>query len=117
METAQEGIATSVSRTGRDAEIIGIDTTNGRELFRKTFRVATDEACEFLAVVEAAKLIISESMQSRRIFTRCAAAARMFNDRTAPKERGCQELGKAEVFLKALSWDLETVVVTVQKDG
>lgn len=108
-----EGIVTDAAHSTKNrlTEYQGFDLKTGQRLFYKNLGNKTVNIGEFLAVVEAAKYIIEHDFVPRVIYTDSATAITWFtNKRTASKKK-CRDLQKAEIFLKALSWDIETIEV------
>ena len=108
-----EGIVTDAAHSTKNrlTEYQGFDLKTGQRLFYKNLGNKTVNIGEFLAVVEAAKYIIEHDFTPRVIYTDSVTAITWFaNKRTASKKK-CRDLQKAEIFLKALSWDIETIEI------
>lgn len=108
-----EGIATDAAHSikNRITEFQGIDLKTGKRLFYQNLGNKTVNIGEFLAVVEAAKYIIENDYSPRIIYTDSITAITWFNNKKTASKKKCKELQKAEIFLKALSWDIETIKV------
>ena len=66
---------------------------------------------EFLGVVEAAKYIIENDYSPRIIYTDSITAIAWFQNKKQHPRRNAKELQKAEIFLKTLAWDVDTIEV------
>ena len=66
---------------------------------------------EFLAVVEAAKYIIENDFQPRVIYTDSTTAITWFNNKRTASRKANKEMQKAEIFLKVLASDIDSVEV------
>lgn len=108
-----EGIATDAAHSSKNriTEFQGIDLRTGKRIFYQNIGNKTVNIGEFLGVVEAAKYIIETNYSPRVIYTDSITALTWFrNKRTASKKK-CKDLQKAEIFLKALAWDVDTIEV------
>lgn len=108
-----EGIATDAAHSTKNkiTEFQGIDLKTGKRIFYQNIGNKTVNIGEFLGVVEAAKYIIEYDYTPRIIYTDSVTAITWFrNKRTASKKR-CKDLKKAEVFLKAFAWDIDTIEI------
>lgn len=108
-----EGIATDAAHSMKNkmAEYQGIDIKTGKRLFYKSLGNKTVNIGEFLAVIEAAKYIIENDFQPRIIYTDSVTAITWFNNKRTASKKKCKDLQKAEIFLRALYWDIETIEV------
>lgn len=108
-----DGIATDAAHSAKHGvtEYQGIDLKTGKRLFYRNLGNKTVNIGEFLAVVEAVKYIIENDFQPRIIYTDSVTAITWFNNKRTASKKKCRELQKAEVFLKALHWDVETIEV------
>jgi ribonuclease HI len=107
------GIATDAAHSTKRliTEYQGVDLTTGERIFYKNLGDQTVNIGEFLGVVEAVKYIIENDYQPRVIYTDSITAISWFyNKRTASKKKN-KELQKAEIFLKALAADVDTIKV------
>lgn len=107
------GIATDAAHSTKNkiTEYQGIDLSTGKRLFYRNLGNKTVNIGEFLAVVEAAKFIIEHDYQPRVIYTDSMTAISWFNNKHTASKKKCKDLQKAEIFLKALAWDVETIEV------
>lgn len=108
-----EGIATDAAHSTKNGvtEYQGIDIKTGKRLFYEDLGNQTVNIGEFLAVVGAVKYIIENDFQPRIIYTDSMTAIAWFNNKSTASSKPCKELKKAEIFLKALSYDVETISV------
>ena len=108
-----EGIATDAAHSMKNkmTEYQGIDIKTGKRLFYKSLGNKTVNIGEFLAVIEAAKYIIENDFQPRIIYTDSVTAITWFNNKRTASKKKCKYLQKAEIFLRALYWDIETIEV------
>ena len=108
-----EGIATDAAHSMKNkmTEYQGIDIKTGKRLFYKSLGNTTVNIGEFLAVIEAAKYIIENDFQPRIIYTDSVTAITWFNNKRTASKKKCKDLQKAEIFLRALYWDIETIEV------
>ena len=108
-----EGIATDAAHSMKNkmTEYQGIDIKTGKRLFYKSLGNKTVNIGEFLAVIEAAKYIIENDFQPRIIYTDSVTAITWFNNKRTASKKKCKDLQKAEIFLRALYWDIETIEV------
>jgi ribonuclease HI len=105
------GIATDAAHSTKRlvTEYQGVNVETGERIFYKNLGNQTVNIGEFLAVVEAAKYIIENDFQPRIIYSDSVTAITWFrNKKTASKKRN-KELQKAEIFLKALAYDIDTI--------
>ncbi len=108
-----EGIVTDAAHSVKNklTEYQGFDLKTGRRLFYRNLGNKTVNIGEFLAVVEAAIYIIEHDFTPRVIYTDSVTAITWFQNKKTASKKKCRELQKAEIFLKALSWDIETIDV------
>lgn len=108
-----EGIATDAAHSTKNGvtEYQGIDLKTGKRLFYKNLGNKTVNIGEFLGVVEAAKFIIENDFQPRVIYTDSVTAIAWFRNKKTASKKKCRDLQKAEIFLKVLSWDIDTIEV------
>lgn len=108
-----EGIVTDAAHSIKNkvTEYQGIDLKTGKRLFYRNLGNKTVNIGEFLGVIEAVKYIIENDFQPRVIYTDSLTAITWFNSKKTASKKKCRELQKAEIFLKALSWDVETIEV------
>lgn len=108
-----EGIATDAAHSTKKGitEYQGIDLKTGKRLFYQNLGNKTVNIGEFIAVIEAVKYIIENDFQPRVIYTDSITAITWFNNKRTASKKKCKDLQKAEIFLKALDWDVETIEV------
>lgn len=114
-----EGIVTDAAHSVKNkvTEFQGFDLKTGNRLFYQNLGNKTVNIGEFLGVVEAAKYIIENDYWPRVIYTDSITAITWFNNKQTASKKKCRELQKAEIFLKALSWDIETIEVRHWDNG
>lgn len=113
MRRPVEGIATDAAHSMKNGktEYQGINLATRERIFYKDLGNQTTNIGEFLAVVEAVKYIIENNFQPRVIFTDSTTAIAWFNSKTTSSTKPCRDLQKAEMFLRALSADVDTIEV------
>lgn len=109
----QQGIATDAAHSTKRGvtEYQGINLANGERIFYKDLGDQTVNIGEFLGVVEAVKYIIENDFQPRIIYTDSMTAISWFNNKRTASKKKNKELQKAEIFLKALAADVDTIEV------
>ncbi len=107
------GIATDAAHSTKNGvtEYQGIDLATGERIFYENLGNQTVNIGEFLGVVEAVKYIIENDFQPRIIYTDSQTAIAWFNNKSTASAKKNRELKKAEIFLKALSADVDTIQV------
>lgn len=113
MRRPTEGIATDAAHSMKNGktEYQGIDLATHQRIFYRDLGNQTTNIGEFLAVVEAAKYIIENDFQPRVIFTDSTTAIAWFRMKKTSSTKPCKELQKAEMFLRALSSDIDTIEI------
>ena len=113
MRRPTEGIATDAAHSMKNGktEYQGVDLATRQRIFYKDLGNQTTNIGEFLAVVEAAKYIIENDFQPRVIFTDSTTAIAWFRMKKTSSTKPCKELQKAEMFLRALSSDIDTIEI------
>ncbi len=113
MSHPTDGIATDAAHSTKRGvtEYQGIDLTTGERIFYRNLGNQTVNIGEFLAVVEAAKYIIENDYEPRVIYTDSMTALTWFKNKSTASNKKNRELQKAEIFLKALSADIDTIEV------
>lgn len=108
-----EGIATDAAHSSKNriTEFQGIDLKTGKRLFYQNIGNKTVNIGEFLGVVEAAKYIIENDFSPRVIYTDSITALTWFRNKKTASKKKCKDLQKAEIFLKALAWDVDSIEV------
>ena len=113
IEIPVEGIATDAAHSTKNkiTEFQGIDLRTGKRIFYQNLGNKTVNIGEFLGVVEAAKYIIENDYSPRIIYTDSITAIAWFQNKKTASKKKCKELQKAEIFLKTLAWDVDTIEV------
>lgn len=113
MRRPVEGIATDAAHSMKNGrtEYQGIDLATRQQIFYKDLGNQTTNIGEFLAVVEAVKYIIEKDFQPRVIFTDSTTAIAWFKMKKTSSTKPCKDLQRAEMFLRALSADVDTIEV------
>ncbi len=108
-----DGIATDAAHSTKRGvtEFQGIDLKTGEQIFYRNLGNQTVNIGEFLAVVEAAKYIIENDFEPRVIYTDSMTALTWFKNKSTASNKNNRELQKAEIFLKALSADIDTIEI------
>lgn len=108
-----EGIATDAAHSTKRGvtEYQGIDLKTEKRIFYQNLGDQTVNIGEFLAVVEAAKYIIENDYEPRIIYTDSMTALTWFKNKATASNKRNRELQKAEIFLKALSADIDSIEV------
>ena len=113
MERPTRGIATDAAHSTKNnvTEYQGIDLETGERIFYRNLGNQTVNIGEFLGVIEAAKYIIENDFQPRTIYTDSMTAIAWWNAKHTASNKKNRELQKAEIFLKALSADVDSIKV------
>lgn len=113
MKRPVAGIATDAAHSTKHGvtEYQGIDLATGERLFYENLGDQTVNIGEFLGVVAAVKYIIENDFQPRVIFTDSMTAISWFNAKQTASNKKNKEIKKAEIFLKALAYDVDTIEV------
>lgn len=113
MRRPVEGIATDAAHSMKNGrtEYQGIDLATRQQIFYIDLGNQTTNIGEFLAVVEAVKYIIENDFQPRVIFTDSTTAIAWFKMKKTSSTKPCKDLQRAEMFLRALSADVDTIEV------
>lgn len=113
IDIPSEGIVTDGAHSLKRGvtEYQGFDIKTGKRLFYRNLGNKTVNIGEFLAVVEAAKYIIENDFQPRVIYTDSQTAISWFLSKRTASKKKCRDLQKAEIFLKALVYDIDTIEV------
>lgn len=108
-----EGIATDAAHSMKNGktEYQAIDLATRERLFYRDLGNQTTNIGEFLAVVEAVKYIIENDFQPRVIFTDSMTAIAWFKAKKTSSSKPNKDLQRAEMFLRALSADVDTIDV------
>lgn len=113
MRRPKEGIATDAAHSMKNSltEYQGINLATGERIFYRDLGNQTVNIGEFLAVVEAVKFIIENDFQPRVIYTDSMTAISWFNNKSTASNKQNKELKKAELFLKIMAYDVDTIEV------
>lgn len=113
MRRPKEGIATDAAHSTKNllTEYQGIDIASGKQIFYRNLGNQTVNIGEFLAVVEAVKHIIENDFQPRIIYTDSMTAISWFKNKSTASNKKNSELKKAELFLKVMAYDVDTIEV------
>ena len=113
IEIPVEGIATDAAHSTKNkiTEFQGIALLRRMQPFHQNVCNKTVNIGEFLGVVEAAKYIIENDYSPRIIYTDSITAIAWFQNKKTASKKKCKELQKAEIFLKTLAWDVDTIEV------
>lgn len=107
------GIATDAAHSTKNSktEYQGVNLATGEQIFYRDLGNQTVNIGEFLAVVEAVKFIIENDFQPRIIYTDSQTAIAWFNAKSTASNKRNNELKKAELFLRVLTTDVDTIEV------
>lgn len=113
MNRPTEGITTDAAHSTKNSitEYQGIDLATGKQIFYRNLGNQTVNIGEFLAVIEAVKYIIENDFQPRIIYTDSMTAISWFNNKSTASNKQNNELRKAELFLKVMAYDVDTIEV------
>lgn len=113
MKYPTEGIVTDAAHSMKKGitEYQAIDLHTGNKVFYKNLGNQTTNIGEFLGVVAAAKYIIENDYLPRIIYTDSMVAMTWFNNKRTASKKKQPDLQKAEVFLKALSVEVDTIEI------
>ena len=108
-----EGIATDAAHSmkNKKTEYQGINLATKEQIFYKDLGDQTTNIGEFLAVIEAVKFIIENDFQPRVIYTDSMTAIAWFTATKTSSTKTSKELIRAEMFLRALSADVDTIEI------
>ncbi|RXE72121.1 MULTISPECIES: RNase H family protein [Bacteroidales] len=113
MRRPTEGIATDAAHSMKNGktEYQAINLATRERIFYRNLGNQTTNIGEFLAVVEAVKYIIENDFQPRVIFTDSMTAIAWFKAKKTSSTKPNKDLQRAEMFLRALSADVDTIEV------
>ena len=113
MRRPTEGIATDAAHSMKNGktEYQAINLATRERIFYRKLGNQTTNIGEFLAVVEAVKYIIENDFQPRVIFTDSMTAIAWFKAKKTSSTKPNKDLQRAEMFLRALSADVDTIEV------
>lgn len=89
----------------------GVDLATGEELFREDLGNLTINAGEFLGVVAAAKYILENGYNPPVVYTDSVTAIAWFRSKKTASKKRIAALLKAELFLQALSFEVDSIEV------
>lgn len=89
----------------------GVDLITGKELFSEELGNQTVNIGEFLGVVAAIKYIIETSYSPRLVYTDSLTAITWVGNKKTASQKHHSDLKRAEVFLKAMSSEVDTIEV------
>lgn len=113
IEIPTKGIVVDAAHSVKNGvtEYQGFDLSTGERLFYADIGNKTVNIGEFLAVVEAARFVIENDFQPRVIYSDSLTAIAWFSGKRTASKKRCRDLQKAEIFLKALAYDIDTIEV------
>ena len=113
MARPTSGIATDAAHSTKHlvTDYQGIDLNTGKQIFYRNLGNQTVNIGEFLAVVEAVIYIIENDYAPRVIYTDSMTAISWFNSKSTASNKRNPELQKAELFLKVMATDVDTIKV------
>lgn len=113
MRRPTEGIATDAAHSMKNGktEYQAINLATRERIFYRNLGNQTTNIGEFLAVVEAVKYIIENDFHPRVIFTDSMTAIAWFKAKKTSSTKPNKDLQRAEMFLRALSADVDTIEV------
>ena len=113
MRRPTDGIATDAAHSMKNGktEYQAINLATRERIFYRNLGNQTTNIGEFLAVVEAVKYIIENDFQPRVIFTDSMTAIAWFKAKKTSSTKPNKDLQRAEMFLRALSADVDTIEV------
>jgi ribonuclease HI len=109
----QEGIATDCAHSTKTGLTCyrGIDLKTGKQVFIEHIGQQTVNIGEFLGVIDAVKYVIENSYSPKIIYTDSITAITWFNNKKSASKRKYPAMKKAEVFLKAISCEVDKIQV------
>jgi ribonuclease HI len=113
MSRPTAGIAVDASHSTKNGltRYRGIDLRIGHEIFHEDIGNKTVNIVEFLGVVDAVKYIIEHDYTPRVVYTDSTTAISWFKTMVSASKRKTPAVFKAEVFLQAVSAQIETIEV------
>lgn len=108
-----KGIATDAAHSMKNGktEYRAIDLATKKQIFYRDLGNQTTNIGEFLGVVAAAKYIIENNFEPPIIYTDSMTAIAWFKAKKTSSVKVCRELQKAEMFLRALSADIDEIEI------
>lgn len=113
MDRPTEGIAVDAAHSTKNSvtEFQAVNLATGEQIFYKDLGNQTVNIGEFLGIVEAAKHIIENDFQPRVIYSDSVTAITWFKNKATSSNKRNKALQKAEIFLKALAYDVDSIEV------
>lgn len=113
MNRPTQGIATDGAHSIKNGltSYRGVDLKTGAQLFMEHIGNQTINIGEFLGVVEAVKYIIENDYHPRVVYTDSITAIAWVRNKKTPSKKKHPELKKAEIFLKAMSTEVDQIQV------
>lgn len=113
MDRPTEGIAVDAAHSTKNSvtEFQAVNLATGEQIFYKDLGNQTVNIGEFLGIVEAAKYIIENDFQPRVIYSDSVTAITWFKNKATSSNKRNKALQKAEIFLKALAYDVDSIEV------
>ena len=90
-------------------EYQGRDLKTGERLFYVNLGNQTTNIGEFLAIIEGQKFILENDFNPRVIYSDSLVALGWIQNKRTGSNKDNSEMRKAEVFLKAFQFDLDTI--------
>ena len=108
-----EGIATDAAHSQKNGitQYRAVDLKTGEQIFYENLGNRTVNIGEFLAVVRAVRYIIENSYEPKTVYTDSLTAINWFTLKNTASRKKYPALGKAEIFLKALTLEVSTIKV------
>lgn len=92
-------------------EYRGIDLETGEQLFYENIGNQTTNIGEFLAIVDAMKYIIKHNCKYKVVYSDSTTAINWINNKRTGSSKPIDSLKIAEIFLKALAVDVDSISV------
>lgn len=113
MKTPIQGIATDAAHSAKErlTRFRAVDLSTGEELFSETIGNQTANIGEFLGIITATQYILDNHFQPPIIYSDSTTAISWFRNKMTASSRRYPPLFRAEIFLKALAFQIETIEV------
>ena len=107
------GIATDGAHSTKErlTRYRAVDLSSGMELFNHSIGNWTNNIGEFLGIVEAVKYILTHPEAPRIIYSDSITAITWYKNKTTASSKRCDDLFKAEIFLKVMAAKIEDIQV------
>ena len=107
------GIATDGAHSAKErlTRYRAVDLSSGMELFNHSIGNWTNNIGEFLGIVEAVKYILTHPEAPRIIYSDSITAITWYKNKTTASTKRCDDLLKAEIFLKVMAAKIEDIQV------